>query len=124
MLSDMQLKKKNQSSLLIEIRHEYPRKQFCSPMLMMIRFLRFSYWGLDLLLVSRIWLILRVWRIADRCGALVIVACMRSVGLREGGCVVVYITVAGEVRYIVGLASVGMCMRRDKTIRRKRHLLR
>lgn len=90
----------------------------------MIRFLRFSYSGLDLLLVSRIWLILRVWRIADRCGSLVMVACVRSVGLREGGCVVVYVTVGGGVRYMVGLAGVGMRMRRDKTIRRKRHLLR
>ena len=42
------------------------------------------------------------------------VACVWSVDLREGGCVVVYIILAG----------VGMRMRRDETVRREGHLFR
>lgn len=48
---------------------------------------------------------------------------MWSIGLREGGCVVVCIAIAGGIARVIGLGS-RMCMRRDETIWREWHLFR
>jgi hypothetical protein len=51
------------------------------------------------------------------------VACVRSIDLRERVYVFVFITITGIVR-VVGPAGVDMSMRRDKTVRREWHWFR